>query len=157
MRIYSDQRIAIGMQPNENVNGKTFSYRIMQVKNDTYGEVWSEPSDPISVQIRNLDSPTEISCHTKMTRSTISCSLKPNREVESTLVEYLDFDGVVLASSRITNKSRLVEYSQAEIASAVFVRMSAITGRTNEWIRRGNSVTSRISTRIAKGQIYTAH
>lgn len=156
MRIYSDQRIAIGMQPNEDVNGKTFSYRIMQVKNDTYGEVWSEPSDPIIVKIRNLYAPTEINCQVKKIRSTISCSFSPNRAVESTLIEYLDSDGVVLASDRITNRSGLVKHSQAEVGSAAFVRMSALTGRTNEWMRRGDSVTLRVSKRIEKAQAYTA-
>lgn len=156
MRIYSGQRIAMGMQPNENVNGKTFSYRIMQVKNDTYGEVWSEPSDPIIVKIRNLDAPTDINCHVKIIRSTILCSLSPNRIVESTLIEYLDSDGVVLTSTRITNNSGWVQHTQTDIGSAAFVRMSALTGRTNEWIRRGDPITLRVSKRIAKAQAYTA-
>jgi hypothetical protein len=156
MRIYSGQRIAIGMQPNEDVNGKTFSYRILQVKNDTYGEVWSEPSDPIIVKIRNLEAPTEINCQVKKIRSTISCSFSPNRAVESTLIEYLDSDGVVLASDRITNRSGLVKHSQAEVGSAAFVRMSALTGRTNEWMRRGDPVTLRVSNRIEKAQAHTA-
>jgi subtilisin family serine protease len=157
MRIYSGQRIAVGMQPNENVNGKTFSYRIMQVKNDTYGEVWSEPSDPIVVKIRDLAAPTEIGCQVKIIKSIISCSMRTNNIVESTFIEYLDFDGVVLASSRISNSNRLVQYNESEIASAAFVRMSSVTGKSNEWMRRGNSVTIRIASRTTKAAAATAH
>jgi hypothetical protein len=157
MRIYSGQRIAVGMQPNENVNGKTFSYRIMQVKNDTYGEVWSEPSDPIVVKIRDLAAPTEIGCQVKIIKSIISCSMRTNNIVESTFIEYLDFDGVVLASSRISNRNRLVQYNESEIASAAFVRMSSVTGKSNEWMRRGNSVTIRIASRTTKAAAATAH
>ena len=157
MRIYSGQRIAVGMQPNENVNGKTFSYRIMQVKNDTYGEVWSEPSDPIVVKIRDLAAPTDIGCQVKNRKGIISCSMRTNNIVESTFIEYLDFDGVVLASSRISNRNRLVQYNESEIASAAFVRMSSVTGKSNEWMRRGNSVTIRIASRTAKAAAATAH
>jgi hypothetical protein len=157
MRIYSGQRIAVGMQPNENVNGKTFSYRIMQVKNDTYGEVWSEPSDPIVVKIRDLAAPTEIGCQVKIIKSIISCSMRTNNIVESTFIEYLDFDGVVLASSRISNRNRLVQYNESGIASAAFVRMSSVTGKSNEWMRRGNSVTIRIASRTTKAAAATAH
>jgi hypothetical protein len=157
VRIYSGQRLAVGIQPNENVNGKTFSYRIMRVIFDTWGEVWSEPSDPIVVKYRDLVAPTDIGCHVKITINTIECSLSPNRIVESTLIEYLDFDGVVLASSRITNSSGLVQHIESGIGSAVAVRLSSVTGKSNEWMRRGDSVTLGIAKRTTKAMAYSAH
>jgi hypothetical protein len=156
VRIFPGQRIAMGMQPNENVNGKTFSYRIMQVIADTYGEVWSEPSDPIVVSTKELPAPTASSCHITM-NSEVACSLNPNREVESTLLEYLDFDGVVVRSTRIDSNSPKVEHLQSNPMSAAFVRVSALTGRTNEWMRRGNSVTLRIQPRTTSLITHSAH
>jgi hypothetical protein len=156
VRISAGQRIAMGMQPNENVNGKTFSYRITQVIADTYGEVWSEPSDPILVSTKELSAPTSSSCHTTLS-SQVRCSLAPNREVESTLMEYLDFDGVVVRSTRIDNNSQKIEHLQSNPLSAAFVRVSALTGRPNEWMRRGNSVTVRIQIRPTKLLTHSAH
>jgi subtilisin family serine protease len=157
IRISAGQKIAVGMQPNENVNGKTFSYRIMQVVTDTWGEVWSEPSDPITVAIRELASPTNVNCYQVAVRNSTICELDPNREVESTLLEYVDFDGVVISSTRVFNNSQQAEHIQPEISSAAFVRVSALTGRENEWMRRGKPTTVRIQSRTAIGLAYTAH
>ena len=156
MRIYSGQKIAIGMQPNEDVNGKTFAYRIMRVILDTWGEVWSELSDPIVVKIKDLEAPTNARCLVQKNKAKLSCRLDPNRTVESTLIEYLDFDGVVIASSRITNVPGRVEHLQTDVEAAAFVRMSAMTGRPNEWIRRGNPITVAVSSRTAKAQTHSA-
>ncbi len=156
VRISPGQKIAMGMQPNENVNGKTFSYRIMQVVSDTWGEVWSEPSDPIVVSTKELSAPTADNCHTTIKREVV-CSINPNTDVESTLIEYLDFDGVVVRSTRVSNDSQKIDHLQANPMSAAFVRVSALTGRTNEWMRRGNSVTVRIQPRTTSLLTHTAH
>jgi subtilisin family serine protease len=156
VRISPGQRIAMGMQPNENINGKTFSYRIMQVVSDTWGEVWSEPSDPIVVSTKELSAPTVSSCHTTTKREVV-CSINPNTQVESTLIEYLDFDGVVVRSTRISNDSQKIDHLQANPMSAAFVRVSALTGRTNEWMRRGNSLTVRIQPRTTSLVTHSAH
>jgi hypothetical protein len=156
VRIAPGQRIAMGMQPNENINGKTFSYRIMQVIADAYGEVWSEPSDPIVVITKELLAPLASSCHTTIKREVV-CSINPNTQVESTLIEYLDFDGVVVRSTRVSNDSQKIDHLQANQMSAAFVRVSALTGRTNEWMRRGNSVTVRIQPRTTSLVTHSAH
>ena len=156
VRISPGQRIAMGMQPNEDINGKTFSYRIMQVIADAYGEVWSEPSDPIVVITKELLAPLASSCHTTIKREVV-CSINPNTQVESTLIEYLDFDGVVVRSTRIDSNSHKIDHLQANQMSAAFVRVSALTGRTNEWMRRGNSVTVRIQPRTTSLVTHSAH
>jgi hypothetical protein len=157
VRISAGQRIAVGLQPNEDVNGKTFSYRIMQVRTDTWGEVWGEPSEPITVSIRALSAPTSVSCYKNIVVTTISCSVKPNKDVESTLIEYLDFDGGVLASTRLDSNAQVVEHNQPNLLAAAFVRVSALTGRPNEWMRRGEPVTVRVQSRTNKDQPFTAY
>lgn len=154
IRIYGGDRIAVGMQPNENVNGKTFSYRIMKVVLDPWGEVWSELSDPIVVRMKDLEAPTKTKCHVKYDAYEVSCSIEPNRMVESTLVEYLGLDGALMFSRRIDHGSVALEHSQSNAASAYSVRVSAITGKPNEWMRRGDSKTVRIQPRGARGLTY---
>lgn len=148
VRIPAGQRIAMGMQPNENVNGKTFTYRIMQVIADTYGEVWSELSDPISVTIKDLDAPSKTNCKISSSRGSVLCSLTPNLVVDSTLVEYLDFNGDLLSSIRLKNVSERNEQIPTLESTfsygASFVRVSAIVGQPHEWMRRGSSTTVKV-------------
>lgn len=156
VRVYGGERIAVGMQPNENVNGKTFSYRIMKVVLDTWGEVWGELSDPIVVKVRDLEAPTKTKCHVKKDSYDVSCSLEPNRLVESTLLEYLGFDGAVMFSRRTDHGASALEHSQSRAGSAHSVRVSAITGKQNEWMRRGASKTLRIQSRGVRGLTYVS-
>ena len=153
VRISAGQKLAMGMQPNENVNGKTFSYRFMQVINDMWGEVWGEPSDPITVTIQELNAPTNLTCFITTMQGNVDCSTNPNQAVESTLVEYLDFNGDVLSSTRLSNVSQQNQQLQTLTTrfrfAAAYVRVSAITGRPNEWVRRGNSATVKVKSRIA--------
>jgi hypothetical protein len=148
VRISAGQMIGMGMQPNENVNGKTFSYRIMQIINDTFGEVWSEPSDPIVVSPRELVAPINPKCKIGSIQGSVSCAISPNHVVDSTLVEFLDFNGDLLYSQRLSNVSETNQ--QIPVVSADFtfaassVRISAITGKPNEWMRRGESVTVKV-------------
>ena len=157
VRISAGQTIGMGMQPNENVNGKTFSYRIMQFITDTWGEVWSEPSDPISVTIRELTAPTNTKCKIDRNIGSTSCSVSPNQEVDETLIEYLDFNGDVISSKRLRNRSEQNQQIQnvtSEFSyAASFVRVSGITGKPNEWMRRGESVTVKVRSQ-ARGTLY---
>ncbi|MFM1845797.1 MAG: extracellular alkaline serine protease [Actinomycetota bacterium] len=141
-RIAAGQRIVLGMQPNEDVNGKTFSYRIMQVINDTWGEVWSEPSDPIVVTIKDLPPPQNSICVIRNQRSTVECSIQPNSEADSTFVEYLDLNGDVLHSHRVSNLADTNTPVQAVQTTFLYaahsVRVSAITGLPHQWMRRGS-------------------
>lgn len=150
-RIPAGQKIVLGMQPNENVNGKTFSYRIMQVINDTWGEVWSEPSDPIAVTIKPLEAPKEGRCEVRSSQANVECLITPNHEVDSTLIEYLDINGDVLSTARLKNVSdtnqQLEKLTSNFSFVASFVRLSAITGKPNEWMRRGDSATVKVRNR----------
>jgi hypothetical protein len=157
VRISAGQMIGMGMQPNENVNGKTFSYRIMQIINDTWGEVWSEPSDPISVTIRELTAPTNTKCKIERSGYSTSCSVSPNQEVDETLIEYLDINGDVLAAKRVSNRSEQNQQIESLTSgfsyAAWFVRVSGITGKPNEWMRRGESVTVKVRSH-PRGTLY---
>ena len=157
VRISAGQMIGMGMQPNENVNGKTFSYRIMRVVYDTWGEVWSEPSDPIVVTIKPLQAPTDSKCQIKSSQVTVECLISPNHEVDSTLIEYLDVNGDVLSTTRLRNvtetNQRLEKLSSNFSFVASYVRVSAITGKPNEWMRRGDSITVKVRNR-ANGLAY---
>lgn len=151
VRISAGQMIGMGMQPNENVNGKTFSYRIMQVINDTWGEVWSEPSDPIAVTIKPLEAPKESRCEVRSSQANVECLITPNHEVDSTLIEYLDINGDVLSTTRLKNvnemNQQLEKISSRFSFVAFYVRVSAITGKPNEWMRRGDSATVKVRNR----------
>lgn len=153
VRISAGQMIGMGMQPNENVNGKTFSYRIMQVVNGTWGEVWSEPSDPITVTIKALEAPKYSRCKILSSQGKTECLISPNHAVDSTLVEFLDFNGDVLSSTRLKNVSDTYQQLEKLAANfsyaAYFVRVSAITGKPNEWMRRGDSATVKVRSRVA--------
>ena len=148
VRIPAGQRIAMGIQPNENVNGKTFTYRIMQVISDTYGEVWSELSEPISVTIKELEAPSKTNCKISRSSGSVACLVTPNHVVDSTLVEYLDFNGDLIASTRLKNvsdnNSQIPILESTFSYAAAFVRVSAITGQPHEWMRRGSSTTVKV-------------
>jgi subtilisin len=152
VRISAGQMIGMGMQPNENVNGKTFSYRIMQVVYDMWGEVWSEPSDPITVTIKALEAPKDSRCKIQSTQGKTECIISPNHAVDSTLIEYLDFNGEVLSSTRLRNvtenNQQLDKLNTNFSYAASFIRVSAITGKPNEWMRRGDSVTVKVRSRV---------
>jgi subtilisin family serine protease len=152
VRISAGQMVGIGMQPNENVNGKTFSYRIMQVVYDMWGEVWSEPSDPITVTIKALEAPKDSRCIIQSTQGKTECIISPNHAVDSTLIEYLDFNGEVLSSTRLRNvtgnNQQLDKLTTNFSYAASFIRVSAITGKPNEWMRRGESVTVKVRSRV---------
>jgi hypothetical protein len=152
VRLYSPgQRLWVGVQPNEDVNGRVFTYRFVKVVLDTWGEVWSEPSDPIAASFSKLVSPSAADCQLGMRSSTISCTIKSNSQVESTLIEYLDSDGEVLESSELSNNSSGNLKVVGNISSAaVSIRVSGVAGRINEWMRRGDPLTTQISKRTTK-------
>ena len=152
VRISAGQMVGMGMQPNENVNGKTFSYRIMQVVYDMWGEVWGVPSDPITVTIKALEAPKDTRCKIQSIQGQVDCVISPNHAVDSTLVEFLDFNGDVLSTTRLKNvtenNQQLAKLTNNFSFAASFVRVSAITGKPNEWMRRGDSVTVKVRSRI---------
>jgi hypothetical protein len=153
VRISAGQMIGMGMQPNENANGKTFSYRIMQVVYDMWGEVWGEPSDPITVTIKALEAPKDTRCKIQSNQGQVDCLISPNHAVDSTLIEFLDVNGDLLSSTRLKNvtetNQQLANLTANFSYAASFVRVSAITGKPNEWMRRGDSATVKVRSRVA--------
>jgi subtilisin family serine protease len=153
VRISAGQMIGMGMQPNENVNGKTFSYRIMQIVYDMWGEVWGVPSDPITVTIKALEAPKDTRCKIRSSRGQVECVISPNHAVDSTLIEFLDVNGDLLSSTRLKNvtetNQQLARLTANFSYAASFVRVSAITGKPNEWMRRGDSATVTLRSRVA--------
>jgi hypothetical protein len=129
----------------------------MQFITDTWGEVWSEPSDPISVTIRELTAPTNTKCKIDRNIGSTSCSVSPNQEVDETLIEFLDFNGDVISSKRVSNRAeqnqQLQTVTSSFLFSASFVRVSGITGKPTEWMRRGESVTVKVRSQ-ARGTLY---
>jgi len=136
MRISPGQRFIIGMQPNEDVNGKTFSYRFMQVNMGMWGEVWSELSDPIIVKTKDLDSPDGW-CQYGLRRKSVDCSVNPNHQVEATLVEYLDSDLKVISTTTSQNSENVIRSTKLYVSGASYVRLSSTTGVAPYWYRRG--------------------
>jgi hypothetical protein len=78
--------------------------------------------------------------------------ISPNHAVDSTLIEYLDFNGEVLSSTRLRNvtenNQQLDKLNINFSYAASFIRVSAITGKPNEWMRRGDSVTVKVRSRV---------
>ena len=96
-----------------------------------------------------MTAPSNPVCQIGIRKSSVSCSVEANNNVEATLIEYLDIDGRVVSSSRIRNESSNLKQKKEQIGLAVSVRFSALTGDTGEWIRRGDSVTVKIQNRFA--------
>ena len=136
LRISPNQRFVVGMQPNEDVNGKTFSYRFMAVNMGMWGEVWSELSDPIVVKTKDLDSPDGW-CQYGVRRKSVDCSVNPNHQVESTLIEYLDSDLNVISTSTSQNSENVIRTTKSYVSGASYVRLSSTTGVAPYWYRRG--------------------
>jgi hypothetical protein len=136
MRISPNQRFIIGMQPNEDVNGKTFSYRFMQVNMGMWGEVWSELSDPVIVKTKDLESPDGW-CQYGVRRKSVDCSVNPNHQVEATLVEYLDSDLKVISTTTSQNSENVIRSTKLYVSGASYVRLSSTTGVAPYWYRRG--------------------
>lgn len=136
MRISPNQRFIIGMQPNEDVNGKTFSYRFMQVNMGMWGEVWSELSDPVIVKTKDLESPDGW-CQYGLRRKSVDCSVNPNHQAEATLVEYLDSDLNVIATTTSQNSENVIRTTKSYVPGASYVRLSSTTGVAPYWYRRG--------------------
>ena len=66
---YLESEVIVGIQENEDVNGKTFSYRFVQIKSDTWSDSWSELSDPVTASFQSVEATTS-SC---VQQSVISC------------------------------------------------------------------------------------
>lgn len=146
IRISPGQRFMVGMQPNEDVNGMTFTYRFMQVNMGMWGEVWSELSDPITVTSKNLDAPSG-SCQFGIRKYSVSCYVSPNKQVEATLLEYLDSDFQVIGTATSQNSENTIRTTKLSVNGASYVRVSSTTGAAPYWYRRGEGRLIKIQTR----------
>lgn len=134
------QRIMVGIQPNEDVNGKTFTYRFMEVAHTIWGDSWSELGDPISISFKSLAAPGG-SCFRWGIARSIVCNVFPNPQADGTLIEFLDADGQVLAS-RDTKNWTSQRFTFGKVKGAYSVRFTAAAGDVPNWYRRGDTYTT---------------
>ena len=149
LRIFPGQRVQVGMQNNEDVNGKAFSYRFVQITNDPYGETWSDASDPIVVTFPDLAAP-KAECNDALAGKTVSCKVSGGGQRERTRLEYLDSDMTVISYVELLNPTLDFRYRQKNILGAAYVRIASTMGNENSrnsWYRRGESQTIKISPR----------
>ncbi len=139
IRIQPGQQLRVGMQPNEDVNNRTFSYRFSEQLQTTWMDSWSELSDPIQVTMPSWDLPTG-SCFNSRKSTSVSCSVIGVDRAQHIRVEYLDGDFQVLAAEEISNNNRFIQTGRLNIVDAVYVRASptvGMPGTRNSWYRRG--------------------
>jgi hypothetical protein len=139
IRIQPGQQLRVGMQPNEDVNNRTFSYRFSEQLQTTWMDSWSELSDPIQVTLPSFDLPTG-SCFNSHKSTSVSCSVIGVSQAQHIRVEYLDGDFQVLAAEEISNDNRFFRTGQPDIVDAIYVRASPTVGTPGtrySWYRRG--------------------
>lgn len=146
-------KLMVGIQPNEDVNRRTFTYRFMEVRREMWGETWSPLSDPITVSFAELRAPAGV-CYENATRYSFGCDLTPTSD--GTLIEFLGSDGQVIAS-RDTKRWTGQHFNFSRVRGAHSVRLTSTMGDIPNWYRRGDSVTIPISKRFGyhrNGTIY---
>lgn len=136
------QRIMVGIQPNEDVNGKTFTYRFMEVAHTIWGDSWSELGDPISISFKTLAAPGGTCFRWGLARR-IVCDIFPNPQADGTLIEFLDADGQVLAS-RDTKNWTSQRSTFGKVKGAYSVRFTATAGDVPNWYRIGDTYTTEL-------------
>jgi len=132
-------RMMIGIQPNEDVNGRTFSYRFMEVSYDLWGNTYSPLSDPITLSFAPLGAPAGY-CLKRPIQTSYTCEVTPNNQANGTLIEFLDGDGLVVAS-RDTKRWTSQKFNFTKVKGAQSVRFTSTSGDIPYWYRRGDSVT----------------
>ena len=147
LRIFQGQPVIVGMQANEDVNGKVFSYRFMQIAQSSWAQTWGDLSDPITVTLPNLAKPSA-QCSQMQARFSIRCDIKTVPGAPRTRVEYLDSDKKVLASQEFDNFQQGLLIKKRAPRATTFVRVAATIGdekTRHSWYRRGESQLIEIS------------
>lgn len=139
-------RMMIGIQPNEDVNGRTFSYRFMEVSYDLWGTTYSPLSDPITLSFAPLGAPAGY-CLKRPVQTSYTCEVTPNNQANGTLIEFLDGDGLVVAS-RDTKRWTSQKFNFTNVKRAQSVRFTSTSGDIPYWYRRGDSVTVPLTKRF---------
>ena len=146
-------RVLVGMQANEDVNGLQFSFRFVAVRTSMWVgyESWSPMSDPITASFQSVAAPSA-TCR-KLRGNLIDCALRKTAGTEGTLVEYLDGEMNVISSSIQNNQQSIFRIQQAGLPTAKFVRVSGTIGqpgRIDRWYRQGESDTFEITTALRR-------
>jgi hypothetical protein len=146
MRIFPQMSFRIGMQANEDLNGKTFSYRFAEMVQTTWADSWSELSDPIQV---TLPSPDKIAanCFKRPKSAQVRCTIPGHRDAQKIRIEYLDSAQQVISYKEVNNNGSA--FAQVlPVEGAVYVRTSATYGTEktrNSWYRRGEGTITEIA------------
>ena len=145
-RFFPGQKLIVGIQENEDVNGKSFSYRFVQIKSDTWSDSWSELSDPVTASFQSVEATTS----TCVQQRVISCGTVFVQGAPTNLVEYLDSDFQVVDQKFITREGNTRIRVQKDLAGVVYVRTSAVVANPelndlDHWYRRGPGTISHIA------------
>jgi hypothetical protein len=155
-RIYPGMRFVAQVQPNEDVNGKVFSFRFAQGAQSTWADSWSELSDPVEASFRKLPS-FRLECHQGTLRNEIYCGSEGMNGTSSTRIEYLDADKGVITAVEYKNEWPRERFRIKKVRGAFYVRVAATLGEPQKrnWLyRRGEDSLIEISQRKIVDQIY---
>ena len=155
-RIYPGMRFIVQVQPNEDVNGKVFSFRFAQGTQSTWADSWSELSDPVEAGFRKLPS-FRLECHQGTLRNEIYCGSEGMNGTSSTRIEYLDADKGVITAVEYKNEWPRERFRIKKVRGAFYVRVAATLGEPQKrnWLyRRGEDSLIEISQRKIVDQIY---
>jgi subtilisin family serine protease len=147
------QKIVIGVQPNEDVNGRTFTYRFMEIAHDMWGDSWSVLSDPIAVSFPNLAAPKGSCFRSAPTK--VTCDIKPNSNSEGTLIEFLNSEGKVVLS-RDTKRWSSQRFTFDKVNKAYSVRLTSTSGDVPNWYRRGESINLPLTSKYSSNRFIFA-
>ena len=138
-------KMMIGIQPNEDVNRRSFSYRFMEVAYDMWGTTYSPLSDPITLEFAPLAAPSG-KCLKRHVQTSYTCEVSPSNQADGTLIEFLDGEGHVVAS-RTTKRWTSQKFNFTNVKRAQSVRFTSTSGDIPYWFRQGDSVTVPIANR----------
>jgi hypothetical protein len=138
-------KMMIGIQPNEDVNRRSFSYRFMEVAYDMWGNTYSPLSDPITLEFAPLVAPSG-KCLKRPVQTSYTCEVSPSNQADGTLIEFLDGEGHVVAS-RTTKRWTSQKFNFTNVKRAQSVRFTSTSGDIPYWFRQGDSVTVPIANR----------
>ncbi|NDD26046.1 MAG: hypothetical protein EB103_04140 [Actinobacteria bacterium] len=155
-RIFPGMRFIFQIQPNEDVNGKVFTFRFAQGTQGVYSDSWSELSDPVVASFRKLPS-FRLECHQGPARNEIYCGLEAMNGTSATRIEYLDADKGVITAVEYKNEWPKERFRIKKVRGAFYVRVAATLGepQNRSWLyRRGEDSLIEISQRRIVDQIY---
>ncbi|MEY4417746.1 MAG: hypothetical protein RIQ88_184 [Actinomycetota bacterium] len=160
LRIFQGQNFYVYLQPNEDVNGKTFTYRFAEGNKKWWATTWSELSEPITVAYAPVE-PLVVECFNHIRTNEVRCDSNAVNGTTGTRIEYLDSDYQVIKAVQYENTVPRPRNRAAEtVAGAVYVRVAGVLGEENNRggppYRRGEDRIYPISMRVKQGSIAVA-